>query len=174
MTDTERGYSGTMVAAIIFAAMIAGVVYRYWPSEERSIRRHLSNMAEALSFPTTDSHEERITRFAVLREYFAPEVTIRLDNRDIASREALITELSAWTPPPGGLAVEFVDIVVALAADRESAAVNLTAKASTNDPAGGSTLDERAADVTMVKHDNDWVILTATLRPTGDVQRGTR
>ena len=57
MTDTERSYSGTVVAAIIFAAMIAGIVYRYWPSDERSIRRHLSNMAEALSFPTTDSHE---------------------------------------------------------------------------------------------------------------------
>src|SRR4026209_1798779 len=144
MADTERSYSGTLVAAIIFAAMIAGVVYRYWPSDERSIRRHLSNMAEALSFPTTDSHEERITRFAVLREYFSPDVTIHLDNREIASRETLITELSAWPPPPAGLAVEFVDIAIALAADSESAAVSLTAKASTNDPTGGSILDERA------------------------------
>jgi hypothetical protein len=174
VTNTERRYSGTVVAAIIFAAMIAGIIYRYWPSDERSIRRHLSNLAEALSIPTTDSHEERITRFAVLQEYFAPEVAIHLDNRAIVSRDALLAELGAWTPPPGGLAVEFVDIIVTVAADDASAAVNLTAKASTTNPTGGSTLNQRAADVTMVKRDNDWVISTATLRASHEIQRGAR
>jgi hypothetical protein len=70
----ERNHSGTVVAAIIFAAMIAGILYRYWPSDERSIRRHLSNLSEALSIPTTDSDAERITRFAALEEYFSTDV----------------------------------------------------------------------------------------------------
>ena len=164
MTVTERSYSGTAVAAVIFTAMLTGVMYRYWPSDERSIRRHLSNLAEALSIPSTDSAEERLTRFAVLREYFSPEVRIRLEDREIASRETLIAELSQWRPPPGGLAVEFVDITVAVAEDRGSARVTLSAKASTTDATGKSTVDERAADVLMLKRDGDWVISSATLR----------
>jgi hypothetical protein len=163
MIDTERSYSGTVVAAVIFAAMIAGLVYRYWPSDERSIKRHLSNLAEALSIPSTDSHEERVTRFAVLREYFSPDVRIRLDDREFVSRDTLLDELGRWQPPPGGLAVEFVDVTVALAADNASATVGLTAKASTTRPGGESTLDQRAASLTMVKRDDDWVISSATL-----------
>jgi hypothetical protein len=164
MTDTEPRHSGTVVAAVIFAAMIAGLVYRYWPSDERSISRHLSNLAEALSIPSTDSNEERATRFAVLEEYFSPDVRIRLDEREFVSRDALIDVLSRWKPPPGGLAVEFVDVKVALASDNATATIGLTAKASTTKPGGESTLDQRAADVTMMKLAGDWVISNAIFR----------
>jgi hypothetical protein len=48
----------------------------------------------------------------------------------------------------------------------ESAAVTLTAKLSSMNLKDESTLDERVADVLMRKIDDDWVIATATLRPT--------
>ena len=164
MTDPERSCSGTAVAVLIFAAMTAGLIYRYWPSEERSIRRHLSNLAEAISIPSTDSEVARITRFAALREYFAPDVRIGLDGQEIVSRETLIGQLSQWKPPPGGVVVEFVDVKVALAAG-DTALVNLTAKASTTNPTTGeSTLDQRNADLAMVKLAGDWVISSATAR----------
>jgi hypothetical protein len=63
------------------------------------------------------------------------------------------------------LAVEFVDVKVALADDSATATVSLTAKASTTRPGGGSTLDERAADLAMTKQDGDWVIASAATRP---------
>ena len=165
MSDTDRSYSGTIVAAIVFAAMIAGVVYRYWPSEERAIRRHLSNLAEAISIPSTDSEVERITRFAALGEYFSPDVRVRLDGQEIVSRETLIGLLSQWRPPAGGVAVEFVDVTVALAPDEATAEVGLTAKASTTDATTGeSTLDQRLMDLGMTKLAGDWVIASATTR----------
>lgn len=164
MTDTERSYSGTVVAAVLLAMMIAGIAYRYWPSDERSIRRHLSNLAEALSFPVAESPEERLTRIAVLREYFAPDVRVGLDGRDISSRDEIIALLSQYQPPPGGVNVEFVDIVVTIADDHESAAVTLTAKMSTTDEQGVSTLNERVGDITMRNLDDDWVIGNAVLR----------
>ena len=164
MTDTERSYSGTLVAALLLALMIAGVAYRYWPSDERSIRRHLSNLAEALSFPLAESNEERLTRIAVLREYFAPDVRVELDALEITSRDEIIGLLSAYRPPPGGVNVEFVDVVVTIADDHSSAAVTLTAKLSSTDAQGVSTLDERVADITMRNLDDDWVIGRAVLR----------
>lgn len=169
MTDTERSYSGTVVAAVIFAAMLAGLVYRYWPSEERSIRRHLSNLAEAISLPSTDSEVARITRFAAVREYFAPDVQIGFDGREIVSRESLIGQLSQWKPPPGGVVVQFVDITVALAPTDDTAHVSMTAKAvTTNSTTGEKTLDERMVDLAMMKLAGDWVISSATTREKSD------
>jgi hypothetical protein len=164
MTEPDRSYSGTAVAAILLVVMIAGVVYRYWPSDERSIRRHLSNLAEALSFPLAESAEERLTRVAVLREYFAPDVRVGLDDLEITSRDEIIGLLSRFQPPPGGVIVEFVDINIAIADDHQSAAVTLTAKMSSTNEQGASTLDQRVADVTMRNIDDDWVIARATLR----------
>src|SRR4029079_18227415 len=83
----ERSYSGTVIAALLLAVMVAGVSYRYWPSDEREIRRHLSNLAEALSFPLAETTEERITRTEVLREYFAPDVRVKVDERELTSRD---------------------------------------------------------------------------------------
>jgi hypothetical protein len=162
----ERSYSGTVIAALLLAVMVAGVSYRYWPSDEREIRRHLSNLAEALSFPLAETAEERITRTEVLREYFAPDVHVRLDDRELASRDEIIHLLSQYQPPPGGVNVEFVNITVALAEGSQSATVTLTAKVGSTDLNGAARLDERVADVLMRKIDNDWVISTATLRAT--------
>jgi uncharacterized protein DUF4440 len=172
MSDFERSYSGTIVAAILLAVMIAGIGYRYWPSDERAIRRHLSNLAEALSFPLTESEEERLTRIAVLREYFAPDVRVVLDDRELTSRDEIINLLSSYRPPPGGLSVEFVNIAITLAEDHETATVTLTARMSSTNEQGVSTLDERVANLTMRNVDDDWVIANAVLRtPTALVRR---
>ena len=172
MSDFERSYSGTIVAAILLAVMVAGIGYRYWPSDDRAIRRHLSNLAEALSFPLTESEEERLTRIAVLREYFAPDVRVVLDDRELTSRDEIINLLSSYRPPPGGLSVEFVNIAITLAEDHETATVTLTARMSSTNEQGVSTLDERVANLTMRNVDDDWVIANAVLRtPTALVRR---
>lgn len=162
--DTERSYSGTAVAAVLLAMMVAGVAYRYWPSDERAIRRHLVNLAELLSFPLSESREERLTRLAVLREYFAEDARIGLDDRTIASREEIIQQLTIFQPPPGGITVEFAGIEIVLAEGDESATVTLAAKLSSTDLTGKTSSDERVADVLMRKVDGDWVIATATFR----------
>src|SRR5262245_35688109 len=125
MADSERSYSGTLVAAILLALMVAGIGYRYWPGDERVIRRHLSNLAEALSFPLAESEEERLTRVAVLREYFATDVRVIFDDRELSSRDEIINLLSRYQPPPGGVNVEFVNIVIMVGADHKSASVTL-------------------------------------------------
>jgi len=164
MTDSERSYSGTIVAAVLLAVMMAGIAYRYWPSDERAIRRHLSNLAEALSFPVSETEEERLTRIAVLREYFAPDVRVSLDDREFSSRDEIINLLSRYQPPRGGVNVEFVNIAIVLAEDGESATVTLTARMSSTNERGVSTLDERIAILTMRNADDDWVIANAVLR----------
>lgn len=159
---SARDRSGTSVAAVIFTMMIAGVLYRYWPNEERDIRRHLSNLAEALSIPTTDNEVERITRFAALREYFSSDVRVRIDQREVVTRDALIGLLRDAQPPPGGIKVEFADVVVTLAPDSRQAMIQLTAKVVTTEPGTtNSVVDARSANVVMTTLDGDWVIASA-------------
>lgn len=153
------GRSGTIVAAVLLTVMVAGIVYRYWPSDEREIRRHLSNLAEALSTPGGETDVEHLTRVAALREYFAPEIQVKVVGEQTLSRDALIGIISRLAAPAGGFAVEFVDITVTLAQDHRSADVTLTARvASTNPQTAESTVDTRAAAGTMRKMDGDWVI----------------
>ncbi len=162
----KEGRSGTVVAAVIFAAFIGGFVYRYWPNEERDIRRHLSNLAEALSLPAAEGETVRLTRFAALREYFATDVRVSIDGRDIESRDAVIDRLGRVSPPPGGLAVEVVDVRVTLAEDQGSAQVDVTAKVSTaKTPSQDETLETRRLDLAMLKWQGDWVISSVVAAP---------
>jgi len=159
------GYSGTVVAAVLIAIMVGGIAYRYWPSDEREIRRHLSNLAETLSVPGDEADVARLTRIAAMREYFAPDVRFRVGSEQIVSRDALIAVIGRLSPPPGGVAVEFVDVTVALAEDHSSAEVTLTAKiASTNRQTGEKTLDVQGAAVQMRDTEGDWVITSAEPR----------
>jgi hypothetical protein len=160
-----EGHSGTVVAVVLLGIMLAGLAYRYWPSDEREIRRHLSNLAEALSVPGTETDVARMTRVAAMREYFAPDVRIRVGSEEIVTRDALMAAIARWSPPPGGVAVEFVDVTVALAEDHGSADVTLTAKiASTDRQSGEKTLDVQGAAVQMRDADGDWVITRAEPR----------
>jgi hypothetical protein len=164
--DTEFNRSGTTVAVVIFALMFAGLVYRYWRGDERDILRHVSNLAEALSLSKSEGEALSATRFAALREYFAPEVRVRFDGQEIVTRETLLERLRAWTPPPGGIAVEFVDIKIDVADGASTATVTLTARVSAQRaPASESKVETRSVTAAMIKLDNDWVIATADAGP---------
>ncbi len=160
MAASQRGRSGTFIAAAIFTAMLAGILYRYWPDEERSIRRHISNLAEALSFPSVDAEVQRITRFAALREYFAPDVTLLSGSFALTSRDDVVAALQRVQAPPGGIAVEPVDVEVALSDDRKAASVRLKVKTSSTDPSTGtSAVEVRLMALSMSKASGDWVIV---------------
>jgi hypothetical protein len=154
--------SGTTIAALLLSLLAAGIVYRYWPSEERQVRRHLVHLAEALSVPGRETEVEHMTRVAVLREFFAPDVRVVIDGRVIGSSDALFAALTAWTPPPGGFSVDFVDQTVTMATDRAAAQVALTARVMAKDLETGEAIVE-ARDVTlsMVNTPGDWVITAA-------------
>jgi hypothetical protein len=158
------GHSGTVVAVVLLAIMLAGIAYRYWPNDERDIRRHLSNLAETLSVPGAETEVLRLTRIAAMREYFAPDVRVHVGAEEIVSRDALIAAIGRLSPP-SGVAVEFVDVTVALAEDHSSADVTLTAKVSSTDRrTGEQTLDVQGAAVTMRDAEGDWVITTVEPR----------
>src|SRR5262249_39140100 len=117
------------------------------------------------SVPGTETEVARITRIAATREYFAPDVRVRVGSEQIVSRDALMAAIGRLAPPPGGVAVGFLDVTVALADDPSSADVTRAAKVASTDPQnGGKTLDVQGAAVTMRDADGDWVITSVEPR----------
>ncbi len=162
MASSSR--SGTAIAALVFAMLIAGVAYRYWPGEERSIRRHLNGLAEALSFPGGENEVQRITRLRALQEYFVPDLRLVFDEQEIRSRDALIDRLGRVEPPPGGIVVETSDLVVELGAGQQTARVTLIVRGrrarGRTDP---SAVDTRRTVLEMTRQPGDWMIAAAEL-----------
>ena len=167
VTAPARVTSGTVVAAVMLTLLIAGIAYRYWPDDDRVVRRHLIHLAEALSVPGKETEVEHLTRVAALREYFAVDVRVVLDEREFVSRDELIGSLMSWTAPPGGFSVEVENQTVTLAADHSTARIGLTAKVVSKDLATGQAIvDARDMDIVMTRTESDWVITTAETRET--------
>jgi hypothetical protein len=158
--------SGTAVVLVIAGLMLAALAYRYWPSHHRQVMRHVVNLAEALSFDGAESEAMTATRFAAVREYFAEDVRVRMDARELTTRDEVLRSIRAWTPPPGGMLVDFVDVRIALAEDAGSASVDLMAHVSArNVPRDRSLIVSRPIHAAMDRRDGDWVVRTAEVGP---------
>ncbi len=156
-----KGRSRVFVVSALFVAAIAMGAYLWWPSEERAVRNRLHHLADTLSIPAQDSDIGRVTRFAQLRHYFADNVEIRSGEAEphTIPLDAVLAAVASWTPPPGGLAIEFVDVQVTIGTDAVSAKAYLTAKISTHDARTGEpTVDAREARLGMVKRNGEWVV----------------
>ncbi len=153
----SEGVSGKPIALLIAALLIGAALFKWWPSDERAVRRQLDNLADTITVPSTDIDTARLTRLAELRNYFAPEATVRLDVGEALSRELLLALAERWTPPPGGIFVEFVYGTIAIGDG--TAAVDLTARISSRDPGSGEvTVDQRDARFTLAKRERAWLI----------------
>ena len=156
--DEGRFVSGRPVALVLALVLVGAALFKWWPSDDRAVRRQLDALADVLSVPSSDTELSRQTRMDDLRSYFAPDAHLRLGSIDVPSRDALMSLAEAWTPPEGGLFVEFVDEDVALPGDG-TARVTLTAKLTTRDRAtGGINVDSRRTEIDLRKQQGDWAI----------------
>lgn len=149
------------VVSLVSIVVIGLLVYLWWPSEERAIKRRLNELAEIVSLPETEPELGRVTRVAGVRGYLADDLRIQTGSQEV-SRDAVLAVVGRFTPPPGGILVDFVDTQVTLAPDSTTADVYLTVKITTRDSRTGEpTLDAREATVGMAKRRGEWVVTSA-------------
>lgn len=160
--------NGTAIAAICFGALAAFFVYQWWFNPTRAVQRRLSEIASALSAPDNEPPMSRIGRAAQLRKYLAEDVRIRAGSSELTSRDQIVGLVSAFTPPPGGWNVQFVDVQVRVNHDTNADAdAYMTVEINSVDPRTGQpTVDGREAAVTMKKVDGEWVLATAETKET--------
>ncbi len=121
-------------------AVLALLALSFWlwtilfPSPEKIIRRQLAGVAAAASFADNEGLVKQAARISELIGYFSVDAQITFDapahGQFILSGRSEIQELAvAARKAVRSLAVEFLDVDVTLAADKQSATVDLTATA---------------------------------------------
>jgi len=149
---------------IVLLAVLVGVGIWVWsilfPSPERAIRHLLAEVAKAASFPSKESPLAMAANSQKLTTFCTDDIviTVELPGRSqhtLNGRDELFQGAMAARSLAAGLKVEFVDVTVTLAPDRQSAVASLTAKG--NIP-GEKDLLVQELKIKLKKVGRDWLI----------------
>lgn len=149
---------------IVLAAAVAGVLLWLWtiffPSPEAVIRKRLTELAQQASFNPSEGEIARPLNAASLAGFFTPDIELALNVREFNqqgtfTREQIVQGALAMRNLVQGLKVEFLDSVVSLESDRQSADVSLTMRASVP---GDKNFSVQEMKLRLRKIDGKWYI----------------
>lgn len=123
---------------IILLAILGGIGFWLWtvffPNEEKLVRKHLHNTAQAASFSGAQSPLAQLGSIAEFSGYFSPEVELDFDvprqgHFTLQGRGEIMAVATRVRDRTSALKVDFLDVTVELSDDRQSATAVLTARA---------------------------------------------
>jgi len=123
---------------LLLAALLIGAGVWLWgilfPSPEKVIRARLREIEGLVSFPANQASLTALTEVQRLCSFLSPDVEVHVDasgmGRAVArGRDEVRQGALAWRNSVNGANVQFPDINVVLAPDRQNADVFLTVKA---------------------------------------------
>ena len=164
---------GSLYVAAMFALFGFYFSYQWWFNPGRAVKRQLGEVAAVLSVPAGEQDVARLARLARLRQFLSDDIRIRIGDRAIGSRDVILGAMSTFTPPAGGVDVQFVDTKVAMDSEtmaHASARVDVTTFDQRN---GQPTQDSEDATMTLEKREDRWVITGATAQalPTSQIRQ---
>jgi len=133
----------------------------FHPSPEKVIRGQLRQLANQVSFTSNESDLTRLGKLAGIPRFFTEEVEMKLAFRDVSERRNITHEqiqtglAGVRTMAPGGLKIEFLDVMITLAPGREFATAELTMRA--NAP-GETSLDVQEMKLALRRQNEKWLI----------------
>ncbi len=152
-----------VIRLVMLAALIALGVWLWtilFPSPEKVIRKRLAEVARLASFAPDEGLIPRAANIQKLASHFDSEVTLTVDWRRgtqqiVADRDEMTQLALAIRSNLRSLKVQLLDLNVMVSADKQSAVVELTARASA--PAEPDFLIQEMK-FTLKKVDNEWLI----------------
>ncbi len=151
---------------LILLAVVAAAGVWLWtvlfPGPEKVIRRRLAEIARLASFNASESPLAALGGAQKLAGFCSPTLQVKLAapanvEHTFESREEIAqSDLAARAAFGGTLKVEFVDVVVTLAPDKESAVADLTARMQSS-----SDLNVQEIKFTLKKIDGQWLVTRA-------------
>lgn len=152
-----------VIRLVLLAALIALGVWLwtiFFPSPEKVIRKRLAEVARLASFTPNEGLIPRAANLQKLASYFDSEVTLTVDWRRgtqqiVADREEMTQLALAIRSNLRSLKVQLLDLNVMVSADKQSAVVELTARASAP---GEPDFLIQEMKFTLKKVDNEWLI----------------
>jgi hypothetical protein len=153
-----------LLRLVLLAAVIA-LGYWLWtvcfPPPEKILRRQLQGVAACASFGPDEGALAKAANAEKLGGYFSPDVKIHFDTMDtgqhsLEGRDEVVQAAYAVRSQLTNIRVKFEDIAIALGADKESATVELTARANAR---GQDDYFISEMRFTFKKIDGQWLII---------------
>lgn len=153
-----------VIRFVLLAALIALGVWLYtvlFPGPEKAVRKHLTKVARLASIKPDQGLLGRASSIQELANCFAPEIEITLNLRGgsdhtFRKRDEIIEVAKLAHARFKTLQIDFLDMNVALAPDKESATVHLTAKASSSEEVDFQVQEFK---FTLQKINGEWLII---------------
>jgi len=153
----------TVLRFILLAALVALGIWLWFvlfPSPEKVIRKRLTELASTASFSSGESDLTRLAAAQNLAGFFATNVQVdinvpgRIQHRLLGRDEIQQAALGARAAL-SGLKVQFPDINITVAPDKQSAVADLTVEANV---AGEHDSIVQELKFTFQKTDGEWLI----------------
>jgi hypothetical protein len=148
------------VFALLCVAGVAGLLALWWPTEARRITKLVEQLAQDVSFRTTEGNLLRLAKVQSATGRFTEDAvilfeTLGIPEREAVGRDAIHAALLIAQGLPGGLDIRLTDVDVTLGPQPDEARVNLTASASSG-RMEGFTAQEFLLH--LVKREGKWLI----------------
>jgi len=155
--------SGRILRLLLLIAVVALGIWGWrllHPSPETVIRKELDVLARTASIPAEEAQLAKLSNAQKLASFFTTDAEITIDipgrvYQTINGRLDVQEKALAARSFLGGLKVEFVDVSVTVAPDRETALASLTAKASIP---GDSVPQVEEFKVDFKRVEGEWLI----------------
>jgi hypothetical protein len=127
-----------LVAIAVVVAIIFWLWQAFFPGNERVIRTRVARVAKLMSFSQDEGNITGMVHISSLLEYFTTDVECFIETPDIPEagdwtikgRRELRDVILSSHENVSSLTVQFIDVTIAIAPDKTSAAVELTARVS--------------------------------------------
>ncbi len=149
---------GILLAGVI-AAVIWGWIW-FFPSPEHAIRRRLNDLASLACVHPNEGAAASVFSGTKLLSYFAPEIRFIVElpghpRQEFNDRGELLAAAVRFRSLVGTLQVDFLDINVSVAPDKQSATAHLTVRAKVG---GENDLMVQELRFKLRKIDGTWLI----------------
>jgi len=133
------------------------------PGPERIIRKRLAQVARAASFGPNEGTLSRLANVAQLAGYFSADIEVKIEalgrgQHTFSGRDEITQAALAARSAAGALNVEFLDVGMTMAPDRQSAVADLTAKAAVP---GQKDFEVQEMKFVLKKINGEWLITRA-------------
>ena len=149
-----------LILALGLAAGAYFVLQPWLSSDERVIRTRLDELADTVSRARQEQGVMRLGLAVNIGEFLTPDVLIDPGEPfpAIRGREAIVAMAAKAPVPGGGVRIEFVDVQVWVAEDRQSATAYLTVTGEATDRSDRDVVDARELEMSLRKTDGEWLI----------------
>lgn len=151
---------GAIAAAVVGILFIGWLVYSLQESEADRIRQRLYALADVVSTMKHQPDTARLLHVAGLKQFFTPDVTIRLsgDLPAVTGRDNLLKMAHVAFQQEPNLTVAFTDVTVVHDDGTQDARVNTTVVVTGVHSPKAKSVDARELEIDLVKAEDDWLI----------------